>query len=134
MELASEPPPRTVASTIYPITGSTSWIGTTTKLRVVFDASSKCPKWAVAERTLLSGPKLQPDIVAVLLRFRAEPVALTADVKQMFRQIWMNPETPKTINVSSGVFGNRIPFLDYLLTTVIFGSTASPFLGDILPP
>ncbi|XP_077282731.1 uncharacterized protein LOC143908796 [Temnothorax americanus] len=65
---------------------------TTTKLRVVFNASSRCPNGLPINDTLLSGPKLQQDLFAILLRFRADPVALTADVKQMFRQIWVNPE------------------------------------------
>ncbi|XP_024877402.1 uncharacterized protein LOC112463948 [Temnothorax curvispinosus] len=42
---------------------------TTTKLRVVFNASSKCPNSISLNDTLLSGPKLQPDIIALLIRF-----------------------------------------------------------------
>ena len=62
----------------------------TTKLRVVFDASSQCPNDMSLNQALLSGPKLQQDIVSILLCFRIGRVVLTADVKQMFRQIWIN--------------------------------------------
>ncbi|XP_071629497.1 uncharacterized protein [Temnothorax longispinosus] len=77
MELASEPPPADGRVYYLPHHGVHKLDSTTTKLRVVFDASSKCPNGQSLNDTLLSGPKLQPDIVAVLLRFRAEPVALT---------------------------------------------------------
>ncbi|XP_024871386.1 uncharacterized protein LOC112454074 [Temnothorax curvispinosus] len=60
---------------------------TTTKLRVVFDASAKDLNGVSLNQVLQSGPKLQSDIVDILLRFRAGHVALTADVKQMFLQI-----------------------------------------------
>ncbi|XP_024873244.1 uncharacterized protein LOC112455514 [Temnothorax curvispinosus] len=57
---------------------------TTTKLRVVFDASSRDLNGVSLNQVLQSGPKLQADIFVILLRFRIGRVALTADVKQMF--------------------------------------------------
>lgn len=50
----------------------------TTKLRLVFDASSKCTNEIALIETLLSGPKLQQDIISILLRFKPGAVALTA--------------------------------------------------------
>jgi len=63
---------------------------TTIKLRVVFDASSKCTNDQSLNRVLV-GPKLQADVMDVLIKFRIGAVTLTADVKQMFRQIWIHP-------------------------------------------
>ncbi|XP_024882128.1 uncharacterized protein LOC112461207, partial [Temnothorax curvispinosus] len=60
---------------------------TTTKLRVVFDASAKDLNGVSLNDVLRSGPKLQTDIVVILLRFRVGRVALTADVRQMFLRI-----------------------------------------------
>ena len=40
----------------------------------------------------LPGPKLQSDIVDVLVKFRKEPVALAGDVSQMYHQILLRPE------------------------------------------
>ena len=40
----------------------------------------------------LPGPKLQSDIVNVLVKFRKEPVALAGDVSQMYHQILLRPE------------------------------------------
>ncbi|XP_077259130.1 uncharacterized protein LOC143895693 [Temnothorax americanus] len=128
MELVSDPFP--VDGRVYylPHHGVYKLDSTTTKLCVVFDASSKCPNGLSLNDTLISSPKLQPDIVAVLLLFRAEPVAITADVKQMFRQIWIHPEHLDYQRIVWR-FSESDPILDYLLKTVTFGTTASPFLA-----
>ncbi|KRX64796.1 hypothetical protein T09_6063 [Trichinella sp. T9] len=62
-----------------------------TKCRVVFDGSAE---WS---RTFLNncldpGPKLQPDLVAVLLRFRRSRIALQADIEKMYLQVRLRPE------------------------------------------
>ena len=36
---------------------------------------------------MLTGPKLQRDVLEILLRFRLRPVALVADIKEMFPQV-----------------------------------------------
>ncbi|XP_071579232.1 uncharacterized protein [Temnothorax nylanderi] len=128
MELASDPLPANGRVYYLPHHGVYKLDSTTTKLRVVFDASSKCPNGLSLNDTLLSGPRLQPDIVTVLLLFRAEPVAITADVKQMFRQIWINPEHRNYQRIVWR-FSESDPILDYILKTVTFGNTASPFLA-----
>ena len=56
---------------------------TTTKIRVVFDASAKYEELSLND-FLLQGPKLQNDLFAVLLRFRRDPVALMCDIKEMY--------------------------------------------------
>lgn len=59
----------------------------TTKLRVVFDASSHeegCPS---LNDCLLTGPNLNPDILSILIRFRKHEIAFMADIKKAFRQI-----------------------------------------------
>ncbi|XP_071576444.1 uncharacterized protein [Temnothorax nylanderi] len=128
MELIKNPFPSDGHIYYLPHHGVYKLDSTTTKLRVVFNASSRCPNGLSINDTLLSGPKLQQDLFAILLRFRAEPVALTADVKQMFRQIWINPEQ---FNYQRIVwrFSESDPTLDYLLETVTFGFTSSPFLA-----
>lgn len=52
-----------------------------TKLRVVFDASAQAINGLSLNQTMLSGPKLQQDIVAILLRFRLGMIAVTRDIK-----------------------------------------------------
>ena len=58
----------------------------TTKVRIVFDSAASC-KGTSLNNTMLTGPKLQRDVLEVLLRFRQKPVALVADIKEMFSQV-----------------------------------------------
>ena len=60
---------------------------TTTKLRVVFDASSKSPNGNSLNDCLLLGPRLQDDVFDILIRFRLHQFALSADVAKMYRQV-----------------------------------------------
>ena len=61
---------------------------TTTKLRVVFDASSKSPNGNSLNDCLLLGPRLQDDVFDdILIRFRLHQFALSADVAKMYQQV-----------------------------------------------
>lgn len=59
---------------------------TTTKLRVVFNASSKTNTGISLNDALMIGPVLQQDLFSILIRFRSWPIVITAVVK-MYRQI-----------------------------------------------
>ena len=63
---------------------------TTTKLRVVFDASSKSPNGNSLNDCLLLGPRLQDDVFDILIRFRLHQYALSADVAKMYRQVGLD--------------------------------------------
>ena len=56
---------------------------TTTKLRVVFDASAKMTTCFSLNDCLLVGPKRHDDLFNILVRFRFFKVALSADVAKM---------------------------------------------------
>jgi len=56
---------------------------TTTKMRVVFDGSATSKSGLSLNNIMLRGPKMQPDIFNILLRFRLHRIALTADVEKM---------------------------------------------------
>ncbi len=60
---------------------------TTTKLRVVFDASAKSATGMSLNDLLMVGPTIHPPLIDVLLRFRCHRVALTADISKMYRAI-----------------------------------------------
>ncbi|XP_013856435.1 uncharacterized protein LOC106512341 [Austrofundulus limnaeus] len=53
------------------------------QIRVMFDSSAECDGVSL-NQVLLTGPDLNNSLLGVLLRFRKEPIALTADVQQMF--------------------------------------------------
>ena len=60
---------------------------TTTKLRVVFDASAKSSIDVSLNDTLLVRLTLHPTLETILLRFRSYPIALTGDISKMFRVV-----------------------------------------------
>ncbi|XP_037302986.1 uncharacterized protein LOC119193483, partial [Manduca sexta] len=61
------------------------------KLRVVHDAAAKT-KGTTLNENLLTGPDLLQPLPAVLLRFREHPVAVTADITEMFMQVGLREE------------------------------------------
>ena len=61
------------------------------KFRVVFDCSAEYAGTSL-NRKLLSGPDLNNSIVGVLMRFRKDTVAFTADISQMFLGILVPPK------------------------------------------
>lgn len=102
---------------------------TTTKVRIVFDAAAKLNGKSLND-AVLSGPKLQRELVDVLIRFRRAPVAISADISQMFLQVgllendrpyhrflWRELEQTKQPDVYEFL---RLPF----------GNTASPFCAQ----
>ena len=52
----------------------------TTKLRVVFDASAKSSNGISLNDILMVGPTLYPSITDILIRFRSYKVAISADI------------------------------------------------------
>ncbi|XP_064464132.1 uncharacterized protein LOC135375332 [Ornithodoros turicata] len=105
----------------------------TTKVRIVFDASSKAPGCLSLNETLHAGPNLSPDVLELLLQFRAFRIAVTPDVEKAFLQIlleeadrdWLRflwySTTPKN--------GEPLPSVEtWRMTRVPLGAKSSPFL------
>ena len=63
----------------------------TTKARIVFDASATFQGKSLNSEAL-PGPKLQADMLSILVRFRKELVALVGDVSQMYHQLALTSE------------------------------------------
>ena len=59
---------------------------TTTKTRIVFDASAKFEAVSLND-AIYQGPKFQRELTDVLLRFRRNPVALMCDIAEMYFRI-----------------------------------------------
>ena len=64
----------------------------TTKTRVVFDASAKFDGLSLND-VICQGPKLQRDIFDVLLCFCRFPVALVCDIAEMYLRIGLSPSS-----------------------------------------
>ena len=70
-----------------PMHSVTKQSSTSTKLRVVFDASAVTTSGVSLNNSLLIGPTLHPTLDMILLRFRTYPVAVSADILKMYREI-----------------------------------------------
>ena len=76
-----------VESYYMPMHVVTKESSSTTKMRVVFDASAKSVSGTSLNDHLLVGPTVHSSLIAVLLRFRRHRVALTTDVSRMYRAV-----------------------------------------------
>lgn len=64
----------------------------TTKIRPVFDASCKTCNGNSLNSQLLVGPTIQSDLFSLLTRWRKGRIAISGDIEQMYRQVWIFPE------------------------------------------
>lgn len=64
----------------------------TTKLRVVFDGSSKTSSGVSLNDILMNGPKIQPDLLDIVVRFRTHKYAFSADITKMYRQVLVHED------------------------------------------
>ncbi|XP_069122241.1 uncharacterized protein [Argopecten irradians] len=60
-------------------------------LRVVFDSSAKYQGVSLND-SLLKGPDLANSLLAILMRFRREPIAFMADIQQMFHCFYVKED------------------------------------------
>ncbi|XP_066153278.1 uncharacterized protein [Euwallacea fornicatus] len=65
---------------------------TTTKLRVVFDASAKDSNGISLNDILHVGPTIQQDLFSILVRMRKHRIMLSGDIAKMYRQVLVNPD------------------------------------------
>ncbi|GFV65351.1 DUF1758 domain-containing protein [Trichonephila clavipes] len=63
-----------------------------TKLRVVFDGTCKPSNGNSINSILGIGKMLQPDLFTILVKFRLNEIAFSADIQQMYRQILIDQE------------------------------------------
>ncbi len=103
---------------------------TTTKLRVVFDASAKSATGISLNDTLLVGHTVHSSLVDVLLRFRLHKIALTSDISKMYRAVQLSPVDR---DLHRFVWRNHPdqPLRDYRMTRVTFGVSASSFAANM---
>lgn len=101
------------------------------KIRVVFDSSAKF-KGLSLNNVLITGPDLTNSLLGVLIRFRKEKVAITADIEQMFfnflvheshrdylRFIWHKDNNPNN------------ELIEYRMRVHVFGNSPSPAVATL---
>ena len=98
----------------------------TGKFRVVFDCSAKFQGISLND-TLLQGPNLTSNLMSILLCFRQEPVALSADIEAMFYQVQVPKEDRDCMRYFWWPDGDlsKDPRV-YRKTVHVFGAVSSP--------
>lgn len=74
------------------------------------------------------GPKLQRDLSETLMRFRRHRIAISADIKKMFRQVKLAQDQWNLQRIFWRK-NKHEPLKEYWLITVIYGLAASPYLA-----
>ncbi|XP_018400334.1 PREDICTED: uncharacterized protein LOC108777851 [Cyphomyrmex costatus] len=100
----------------------------TTKLRVVFDASCPTSSGVSLNNILRTGPTIQQDLLSIILRFRQHRFVITADIKQMYRQILVQDDQRDLQRIVWRPDTSE-PIRDYRLNTITYGMASSPFLA-----
>ena len=100
---------------------------TTTKLRTVFNGSSKTKSGVSVNDLLHDGPNRQ-NPVALICSWRRYKIALSADVEKMFRQIGVE-QFDQPYQSILWRYDKSEPIQTYRLTTVTYGLACSPFLA-----
>ena len=101
----------------------------TNKIRVVFNASQKSPEGISLNSFLHIGPKLQEDILVLMIRWSFLPVVFSCDIVKMFRQFLVHEED---VDWQRILWRNSAeePIQDFRLTTVTYGTACAPFLAN----
>ncbi|XP_070068059.1 uncharacterized protein [Drosophila takahashii] len=100
---------------------------TTTKLRVVFNASSPSVNGTSLNNVLHAGPVLQSDLTIQILKWRYFKYVFSADITKMYRQIWVDPKHTPFQRILFR--NNEGDIRDYELKTVTFGVNCAPYLA-----
>ncbi|XP_030763274.1 uncharacterized protein LOC115887891 [Sitophilus oryzae] len=101
---------------------------TTTKLRVVFDGSSKSTSGYSLNDLLMVGPNVQDSLFNILTRFRFYPIVLSADIEKMYRQIYLH-ESQRHLQKILWRPDRNQDLLVYNLNTVTYGTASAAFLA-----
>lgn len=100
----------------------------TGKLRTVFDGSAPTSTGVALNQCLHSGPKLNRDLVDIILNFRRHQVVLGADIRMMFRQTVIHPEDRRFQLILWREHPDD-PIVVYELNTNTYGLKSSPYIA-----
>ncbi|XP_064629238.1 uncharacterized protein LOC135488533 [Lineus longissimus] len=101
----------------------------TTKVRVVYDGAAVYDGKSLNDE-MWSGPKLQLDVLDILVTFRRGAVALVGDIREMFSQIILAPEDRRFHRILWRGLDTSSPIEVYEAVRHPFGDRASPFLAQ----
>ena len=96
------------------------------KTRVVFDCAAQHAGVSL-NSAVLSGPDLTNTLIGVLIRFRQHPVAIAADIEEMFHQVQVVPEHRDVLRFLWWPQGDLAQEpQEFRMTVHLFGGTWSP--------
>lgn len=98
---------------------------TTTKLRVVFNASSKTSNQLSLNDILMTGPNIQTDLRTLLIRFLIHKYVLVADIEKMFRQMMVEEADRKFLRIL--FFDDSWNIIKISLNTITYGTICAPY-------
>lgn len=96
--------------------------------RIVLDASARTHTGLSLNDVLHTGPNLQANLFLLLIDFRLFPIAITADIKQMYLQIGVIDDHCKYLKILYR-FQNNESIRVFKFNRVPFGLKSSPYLA-----
>ncbi|GFW38567.1 DUF1758 domain-containing protein [Trichonephila clavipes] len=100
-----------------------------TPLRTIFDASCSTSTGESLNSIFANGGVIQDDLFAILLRFRKNKIALTSDIKKMFRMVFIDESQRDLLRI---VWKDSIDdsIKTYRMNRVMYGTICTPFLAQ----
>ncbi|GBN92966.1 hypothetical protein AVEN_85100-1 [Araneus ventricosus] len=101
---------------------------TSTKLRVVFNASALSSNGLSLNDIQMNGDLTQEDLFSIMLRFRKHKFVFSADIRKMCRMILVDPQQ-RDLQQIVWKNGENDTVKTYKLNTVTYGTTSAPYLA-----
>ncbi|XP_050315300.1 uncharacterized protein LOC126749647 [Anthonomus grandis grandis] len=101
---------------------------TTTKLRVVFNASSLTTSGLSLNDILRVGPTVQQDLFSIVLRARKHNIMITADIAKMYRQVLVS-ENQRSMQLILWRSDTNTDIQTFQLKTLTYGTAPAAFLS-----
>lgn len=100
----------------------------TSKVRIVFDASMKGLNGVSLNDDLMVGPTLQPPLRHIIMKWRMHPISICSDIIKMYRQVKVSPEHVDFQRVVWRDDSND-EIEDFRMLRVTFGTSSAPYLA-----
>ena len=100
----------------------------TTGTGVVFDGSCRSSNGLSLNVTLLVGPTILKDLYSIVLRFRTNKIAFTADIAKMYRQVRINEDDRKLQRIVCSKSADE-PSRTHKLSTVPYGTASAAYIA-----